>query len=294
MKKISKINLLALFLILSVLFLSFYFFNKKDQKKETVFSVPEQVKDSEKGLVMGNDLLGSAKLSYAGGTEGRRKNIEIGISRIDGTIIKPGEEFSFKKALGNVSAEDGFSEERVFLNGEVTKGIGGGLCQVSTLVFRAAMSSALPITERKGHTYTVSYYDYGLDATYSDPGPDFKFKNDTENPIVIKGKTENLNAIFEIYGINDGRVASTSEVTISDIRDILPTKYIWVPELKEDQSKCINNPQIGYTAKIQYEILYADGRKGEQEFISKYKPLQKVCYIVGDEIKTFDFKNIYK
>jgi vancomycin resistance protein YoaR len=120
-------------------------------------------------IVVGTDLLGRAELSYAGGTEGRHKNIELGIERINGTILMPGEEFSFKKELGTTTIEDGFSEEKVFLNGEVTKGIGGGLCQVSTVLFRTAMASALPITERANHSFTVSRYDEGLDATYSDP-----------------------------------------------------------------------------------------------------------------------------
>ncbi len=241
-------------------------------------------------IVVGTDLLGRAQLSYAGGTEGRHKNIELGVERINGTILLPGEEFSFKKELGTTTVEDGFSEERIFLNGEVTKGVGGGLCQVSTILFRTAMASALPITERSNHSFTVSRYDEGLDATYSDPGPDFKFLNDTANPILIKGKTENLTAIFEIYGTRDGRIASTSAVEISDIRDILPTKYVWVPKLEEDQSKCINSPQIGFTAKLKYDIIYANGEIKEKTFTSKYKPLQRVCYIVGDEIKTFDIK----
>jgi vancomycin resistance protein YoaR len=245
-------------------------------------------------IVVGTDLLGRAELSYAGGTEGRHKNIELGIERINGTILMPGEEFSFKKELGTTTIEDGFSEEKVFLNGEVTKGIGGGLCQVSTVLFRTAMASALPITERANHSFTVSRYDEGLDATYSDPGPDFKFLNDTANPILIKGKAENLTAIFEIYGTKDGRIASTSPVEISNIKDILPTKYVWVPKLEEGQTKCINTPQIGFTAKLQYDIIYADGQTKEKTFTSRYKPLQRVCYIVGDEIKTFDIKKMLK
>ncbi len=238
------------------------------------------------------DLLGRAELSYDGGTEGRHKNIEIGVERINGTILQPGEEFSFKKELGTITIDDGFKEEKIFLNGEVAKGIGGGLCQVSTVLFRTIMASALPITERANHSFTVSRYDSGLDATYSDPGPDLKFLNDTKNPILIKGKTENLIAIFEIYGTRDGRVASSSEVEISNIRDILPTKYVWVTELEEGQSKCINTPQIGFTAKVKYDIIYSNAEKKETEFVSRYRPLQRICYIVGDEIMTFDINKM--
>ncbi|KND49128.1 MAG: Vancomycin B-type resistance protein VanW [Parcubacteria bacterium C7867-003] len=289
-KNSTKASVYFLLLSLSALFV--YGLVNRTKLEPLEVKTPALAIETVKEVEIGTDLLGRAELSYEGGTEGRHKNIELGIQRINGTILQPGEEFSFKKELGTTTVEDGFSEEKIFLNGEVTRGVGGGLCQVSTVLFRTAMASALPITERANHSFTVARYDNGLDATYSDPGPDFKFLNDTANPILIKGKTENLVAIFEIYGTKDGRIASSSEVEITNIRDILPTKYVWVPELEEDQSKCINTPQIGFTAKMKYEIIYADGNIKEKEFVSKYKPLQRVCYIVGDEIKTFDIKKM--
>lgn len=282
----TKSQLFTICVCLILLFV-FGFYNKSSIKNIEI-DTPALAINTIEQIKVGNDLLGRSELSYSGGTEGRHKNIELGVARIDGTILLPGEEFSFKKELGTTTIEDGFSEERIFLNGEVTKGVGGGLCQVSTVLFRTAMASALPITERANHSFTVSRYDSGLDATYSDPGPDFKFINDTNAPIIIKGKTENKTAIFEIYGTYDGRVASTSEVEISNIKDILPTKYMWVPKLEEGQTKCINTPQIGFTAKVKYEIIYKDGEVKDKEFVSRYKPLQRICYIVGDEIKTFD------
>jgi vancomycin resistance protein YoaR len=281
------------FFVLVIFLLVFYSVFKTDGQIDSQNNTAVVIDSIEAPIEESMDLLGRAELSYDGGTEGRHRNIELGIARINGTILQPGEEFSFKKGLGAVTVEDGFSEEKIFLNGEVTKGVGGGLCQVSTVLFRTAMASALPITERASHSFTVSRYDEGLDATYSDPGPDFKFKNDTANPILIKGKTENLSAIFEIYGIKDGRVASSSPVAISNIKDILPTKYVWVPKLEEGQAKCINSPQIGFTAKMKYDIIYSDGKVNEKEFVSRYKPLQRICYIVGDEIKTFDITKTF-
>lgn len=286
------ISILVVFFV--IIFAYLYQFKHLKITKQTEIVVEKVASTTPKEEIPETkDLLGRSELSYAGGTEGRRKNIELGIAEINGTIIQPGEEFSFKKTIGTTTIEEGYSMERIFLNGEVSKGIGGGLCQVSTLVFRAAMDSALQITERQGHSYTVSYYDYGLDATYSDPGPDLKFVNDTEHPILIKGKTENLNAIFEIYGTSDGRVASTSEVLISNLKDVPPTKYVYVTERESDEPKCINTPQIGYTAKVKYEVLFPDGKKKEKEFVSRYKPLQRVCYVVGDEILNFDIKKMY-
>ncbi len=230
------------------------------------------------------ELLGKASLSFAGGTDGRAKNIELGVARIDGTIIRPGEEFSFAKELGAVTADDGFSEEKIFLNGEVAKGLGGGLCQVSTVLFQSVINSALPVTERHNHTYTVSYYDLGLDATFADPGPNLRFVNDTAHAITIKGKTENNTLLFEIYGVKDGRIASTSEAVISKIVDFPSTKYITVAEMPKDHPECFNAPQIGYTSKITYDIIYASGETKEQVFASTYRPLQRVCYVLEGKI----------
>lgn len=236
-------------------------------------------KNSSENTPVGTELLGKAELSYAGGTEGRNKNIEIGTKHVDGIILKPGEEFSFKKAIGVVTAEEGYSEEKMFLNGEVTKGLGGGLCQVSSTLFRSVLDAGLQVTERHNHTYTVSRYDVGLDATYADPGPDFKFKNDSVYPLAIKGKTENQKVIFELYGTRDGRVASTTEPEILNVFDFPPTKYLATSTRFAGGQECFNTPQIGYMAKIIYSVLYPDGKIKQQDFVSKYKPLQRVCYI---------------
>ncbi|MFZ2522495.1 MAG: VanW family protein [Minisyncoccia bacterium] len=297
--KLSKNHRNKVFLLfLSVIFatLIVLFFQTKTWTKENIANL--EVKDtapptkSEEIDTKNLDLLGKAELSFAGGTDGRNKNIEIGIEKINGTVIKPGEEFSFHKAIGKVIPEDGWSVEKIFLNGEVKKGLGGGLCQLSSLMFQTALKSGLPVTERQNHSYTVSYYDVGLDATYSDPGPNLKFRNDTKHPISIKGSVEGLTAKFEIYGKSDGRVASTSEAEVIETVDFPPTRYFYVPELEEGQSECVNTPQIGYTAKIKYGVMYPDGVYKEKDFVSKYKPLQRVCYIIGEKIKTFDITKL--
>lgn len=229
-------------------------------------------------------LLGSARLSYAGGAAGRGKNIELGMARIDGTVVSPGEEFSFGKALGSVSEADGFTKQRVFLNSEVSMGLGGGLCQVSTILFQSILSAGLPVTERRNHTYSVSYYDTGLDATFADPGPDLKFVNDTAYPITIRGRTENSVAIFEIYGVSDGRQVTIGEAEVSRIVDISPTKYIYVTERDVDVPECVNSPQIGYTAHVPYDVLYSTGVMKKEVFTSTYQPLQRVCHVVVQSI----------
>jgi vancomycin resistance protein YoaR len=234
------------------------------------------------------DVLGRAELSYAGGTVGRNKNIEIGATRIDGTIIRPQEEFSFIRALGEVTEEGGYANEKVFLNGEVTKGIGGGLCQVSTTLFRSVLQAGLPVTERHNHSYTVSRYDIGLDATYSDPGVDFKFVNDMKYPVVLHATTTGQKVIIELRGVSDARVSSTTEPVISRIVDVPPTRYV-ATSTTSMHGKCLNTPQIGYTAQVNQKVLYATGVKKERVFSSTYKPLQRVCYTGETTTETTQF-----
>jgi vancomycin resistance protein YoaR len=235
-----------------------------------------------------NDLLGKAEVSFAGGTEERNKNIQLGVDKINGRVIAPGEEFSFINTLGPVTEEDGYSVAKVFLNGEVTTGVGGGLCQVSTTLFQSLLKAGLPITERHNHSYTVSYYDVGMDATYSDPGVDLKFVNDTGNPITIKGKTEDKKVVFEIYGTSDGRIATTTEPLISNIVDVPPSRYVATTTRSSSEPECINKPQIGYTSEVIYNVLYPNGDFIIKEFKSRYKPLQRVCYYYGVASTTRD------
>lgn len=238
-------------------------------------------------------LLGKAELSYKGSTESRIKNIKLAVSRINGTIVKPNQEFSFNQTLGPVLAEDGFEEAKSFLNGEVVLGLGGGICQVSTILFESLVNSGLPITERHNHTFSVSYYTTGLDATVSHSGPDLKFVNDTGYDIEIKGSVTDKNTVvFEIYGVGDGRIVSISKAEISDPTSLPITKYIETNDKTKD-GVCENTSQIGYTAKVFYNVLYKDGINREQIFDSLYKPLARICYLYTDPITACNSTTLY-
>jgi vancomycin resistance protein YoaR len=153
------------------------------------------------------------------------------------------------------------------------------------------VNAGLPITERHNHSYTVIYYDVGLDATYSDPGPDLKFVNDTGNTVMIKGQAKDHIATFEIYGTPDGRISSTTEAEITKIVDFPPTKYIATSTRSISEPECINTPQIGYTADVKYNILYPTGIYKEQTFTSTYNPLQRVCYVNMSQATSTTTKN---
>lgn len=286
-----KVYVPIVFVIAVLASLSFYEFSHKTKLAGVEVNKPALVLDTVEEVPLG-ELLGRAEVSFAGGTEERNKNIQLGVEKMNGQVIAPGEEFSFIKALGPVTEEDGYSIAKVFLNGEVTTGIGGGLCQVSTTLFQSLLKAGLPITERHNHSYTVSYYDVGMDATYSDPGVDLKFINDTESPLTVKGRTEDKKVVFEIYGKSDGRIATTTDPIISNIVDIPPSRYVATTTRSSNEPECVNKPQIGYTSDVIYNVLYPNGDFKTKEFKSKYKPLQRVCYYYGVATSTDGTPNV--
>jgi vancomycin resistance protein YoaR len=153
-----------------------------------------------------NDLIGEGQSNFAGSPRNRIQNIQVGAAQFNGVLIAPGEEFSFIKTLGPVDGDHGYAPELVILQNTTTPEFGGGICQVSTTAFRAALNSGLKITARTNHAYPVSYYNpQGMDATVYIPKPDLKFINNTPNYILIQTKITGTILTFDFYGTNDGR-----------------------------------------------------------------------------------------
>lgn len=151
-------------------------------------------------------LIGRGESDFAGSPSSRVHNIKVGSARYNGAILKPGEEFSFNDMLGEIDDKNGYQPELVIKGGKLIYEYGGGLCQVSTTLFRAAIKAGLPITERRPHSFAVRYYDpQGLDATIYPGVVDLKFRNDTSNHVLIQSRVEGTKLIFDIYGPDDGR-----------------------------------------------------------------------------------------
>jgi vancomycin resistance protein YoaR len=160
------------------------------------------------------DLLGSGTSYFYDSIPGRVANIKIGTEKISGSLLAPGEIFSFNEAIGTVSAVFGFSKAYVIRENRTVLEDGGGVCQVSTTLYRAALNSGLPIEERVGHAYRVPFYEQGgfkpgLDATVYPPNPDFRFKNDTSSWLLLQATFDEKRSqlTFDIFGASDGRVA---------------------------------------------------------------------------------------
>lgn len=151
-------------------------------------------------------LIGEGSSNFSGSPKNRIFNIRVATDRFNGVLIKPGEEFSFVSILGEVDGEHGYLPELVIKKDKTEPEFGGGICQVSTTAFRAAIYSGLEITARRNHAYPVRYYNpQGMDATVYVPRPDLRFKNNTPGYILIQTVIEGTVLKFQFYGTDDGR-----------------------------------------------------------------------------------------
>lgn len=234
-------------------------------------------------------LLGKGNSNFKGSIPNRIYNVNLAQSKFKGVLIPPNEIFSFNEILGDVSELTGYKSAYVIMDGKTVLGDGGGVCQVSTTLFRAVLSAGLPIIERRAHAYRVGYYEQGfppgLDATVYSPTTDFKFKNDTPAYILIQ-PTINLNNLtlsFEIYGTDDGRVATTSKPIITSSTAPAEDLYTDDPTLPLGTIKQIEHKAWGARVVFDYKVT----RNGEElinkRFVSNYRPWQAV-YLRGTAI----------
>lgn len=169
---------------------------------------PLNVSEDLKSLGI-KELIATGHSAYYGSPANRMYNINLGVSRYNGLLIKPGEEFSFNKHLGNVDAKSGYLPEKVIKKNKVEVEYGGGICQVSTTMYRAALLAGFPITERNPHSWKVDYYGqsmgHGLDATIYPGSSDVKFINDTSGHVIVHSYTKGNEAYFKFYGTKDAR-----------------------------------------------------------------------------------------
>lgn len=169
-------------------------------------SVAAEINDENIQTLGLNSLLGRGESDFAGSSGNRSQNIKVGATKLNGLLLKPGQEFSFGEAIGEISQREGYLPEIVIKKNQLIPEYGGGICQVSTTVFRAAVNSGMKVTQRHPHAFVVSYYNpIGFDATVYPPNPDLKFINDTPGHLLIQSKIEGTKITFEFYGTADGR-----------------------------------------------------------------------------------------
>ncbi|MBN2821800.1 MAG: VanW family protein [Coriobacteriia bacterium] len=150
------------------------------------------------------DRLSTFTTDYSASNLPRVNNIHTLTDALDGTLLAPGETFSFNGTIGERTAEKGYQEANAIVNGKLVPQLGGGICQVGTTIFNTVFFSGLPVVERHNHSQYISHYPTGRDATVSWGGPDFKFKNDTENWVLIATSYTNSTVTISLYGTDQG------------------------------------------------------------------------------------------
>lgn len=239
---------------------------------------PEVTLDKTNSLGI-NELIGHGESAYAHSIPTRVHNVALTAKKINLTIVKPGETFSFNKTLGEVSKATGFQPAYVIKNGRTELGDGGGVCQVSSTLFRAVMNAGLNITLRKPHSYRVSYYELnskaGFDATVYAGEVDFRFVNDTPGHLLLYTETDskNLTMKIEIYGTSDGRTSEITDYKAWGARPAPPPVYIDDPSLPPGKLKQVDWATGGLKTSFVYTVKDKFGTVKQQEtYYSNYLP----------------------
>ena len=239
-------------------------------------------------------LLGSGQSNYSGSSDGRSTNVEVGASLLNGTLIPPQSEFSFNGSIGWIDEDKGFVEAQVIDGEKIGKDIGGGICQVSTTVFRAAYLSGLPITEWWPHRFRIGFYEFdgwkpGLDASILQPTEDpatwadFKFENPSSHWMLIESWADGVNVVVNIYGADLGYDVESTGPVWGAKTQMLPPQEVVDDELDP------GTVSLGQVAGIGEELSHyrvVRDRNGEvlweRSFYTKYFPRGDVWKVSPD------------
>jgi vancomycin resistance protein YoaR len=239
-------------------------------------------------------LLGSGQSNYSGSNDGRATNVAAGARLLNGTLIPPWGEFSFNGAIGLIDEEKGFVEAQVIDGENIGQDIGGGICQVSTTVFRAAYLAGMPITEWWPHRFRIGFYEYdgwkpGLDASILQPTTDpatwadFKFENPSDSWMLVESWTDGVNVVVNIYGADLGYQVDTTGPTWG-----AKTQMLQPSEVVDDKLDpgTIEEVQIGGIGEELSHYRVVRDRNGqvlwEGNFYTKYFPRGEVWKVSAD------------
>jgi vancomycin resistance protein YoaR len=252
--------------------------NKLNIDLPLVFIEPK-IKNSDVNNLGIKELLGKGVSTFKHSNATRNFNVEKGASIINRILVAPNETFSFVQNLGDVTLDTGFKKAYIIREGKTELDVGGGICQVSTTLFRAMLNAGLNIIERQPHAYRVGYYEEdsppGFDATVFVPKPDLKFVNDTGHYVLIQNNYDGINKVltYEIYGTSDGRKTEISNYRKWDSTPPPPDKYIDDPTLKPGQVVQDEHAIAGLKTAFDWKVTDKNGQIIHQKtYQSVYVP----------------------
>lgn len=251
-----------------------------------VIKIPPKITTGDVNSLGIKELVSQGSSFFRGSISERIHNIQLASLKLNGILIAPDETFSFNQSLGDVSQDTGFEQAYIIKEGRTVLGDGGGVCQVSTTLFRAVLNAGLPIIERHAHAYRVHYYEDdlgpGFDATVFSPTADLKFTNDTSSYLLIQTNVDlrKKQLIFELYGTKDDRQIVISKARVWDKEPPPPDLYQDDPTLPVGTIKQVDWKAWGSKAAFDYKVFRNSETLFEKAFTSIYKPWQAV-YLRG-------------
>ena len=226
------------------------------------------------------DLLATFSTNYKASNTNRTTNLKLSAGKINGTVLLPGEEFSYNKIVGERTIAAGYKEAATFSGGKVVDGLGGGICQISSTLYDAVVMANLEITERRNHQFVTSYVGAGKDATVVWGSQDFKFKNTRKYPIRITATVQGGVATVQVWGLReeveyDITIETKKTATIS-----YTTQYIQDESLPEGQQKVVQEGNNGRKVEA-YKVTKLNGQVISRTLLSKdtYNAMKKIVRV---------------
>lgn len=231
-------------------------------------------------------ILGTFTTTYSASNENRETNLKLSSEKINGTIIMPGEIFSYNKIVGERTIAKGYKEAAVYSGGKVINGIGGGICQLSSTLYNAVVYANLEIVSRSNHMFLTSYVTAGRDATVSWGTLDFSFKNTRKYPIKVVSIVKNGLVTVEIQGLKEEK---EYEVVIENkVTEVIPyqVKYVKDDKLEEGETQIVQYGANG-AKSITYKVLKYNGNVVSREILSTdtYSALERIIKIGNKKVQ---------
>ncbi|MCL2870675.1 MAG: VanW family protein [Coriobacteriia bacterium] len=224
-----------------------------------------------------NERIGGYTTNFSLGNAPRLHNIQLMARMLDGIIVAPGEEFSINGATGYRTAADGFQAAGVIVQGEMSTAVGGGICQVSTTMFNAAMSTGFQITQRINHSVFLSSYNPGKDAAIAAHGPDFRFRNTLDSHVLISTSSTDSSITISFFGTDPGYDIDIRTGTFT--RSDFSTTEIRDSAIPRGERRVERAGQRGGTVNVYYTVRSGDRVVREQTFTSRYRTVDQIVRI---------------
>lgn len=256
-----------------------------------IFEEQPAVTDTSTADQLGITELVSSETSYFYGSSAPRKqNIRAATERFHGVLIAPGETFSMGDVIDDISLDNGYAEALIIYGGRTIKGVGGGVCQVSTTLFRTVFFGGYPVAERYPHAYRVSYYEQtssgaintslaGLDATVFFPLVDFKFTNDSPYWILMETYVTDNSLTWKMYSTNDGRSVTWETTGPQNVVSAPKPIFQENDDLKPGQIRQVDWAANGADVSVTRTVWKDGAEYFSDKYTTSYEPWQAICEV---------------